>query len=126
MALAGVVLGALAFLASLLVLGRLHLLSLTLSALRDSVLSSGQGEVTFLRRQTELLQQQVLALTEPGAQARLHVQALPEEHPVKQATRRGPAPAPTPSRNPQQIEWDPRWSGPDAFEVLGEIKGPGE
>jgi len=117
MALATVTIASLAFLAAIAALGRLHLLSLSLSSLRDAVLAAGQGEVNHLRKQVETLQQQVLALTDPGAQARLHVQALPVEQQAERKPRREPALVS--GRNPQQIDIHPRLSDPMAFEVLG-------
>lgn len=109
-------------LAALASLGRLHLLSRDTHALRDAVLGGQQGEVNYLRRQVETLQQQVLALTDPGAQARLHVQGQPLSQPSQSRPLRA-APFEPSTRNPMIMDIPPglreALKDPAAFEVMG-------
>lgn len=98
----------LSLLASLVCIARLQALT---SALTDHFEAEDKRhleEVAFQRKQIEALQQQLLAVAVPAAQARLHFQSLPPE-----ARPNSEHPPVRSSRNPLQVDVPPAWAEPN-------------
>jgi hypothetical protein len=109
MALAALGISALTLLCTLVILGRLHTLATTLAE-RAQAADRAEAEAKFLRTQVSSLQEKLLAVTAPAAQARLHVQEHPEAKPLAEQPSRV-----VPWRNPMQIEVPEGWQHPEAL-----------
>lgn len=100
---------ALTLLTALAILSRLHTLKQAITG-SDLALTRAEAEAKFLRTQVQSLQEKLLAVMDPGAQARLYVQEHPQEKPPSE-----PTPRIAPYRNPMQIEVPPAWQDPNSL-----------